>query len=1187
MKEVLFDRLKSNLEQCINNGTIYFLTDSNGNFTQIALGDGSKSHIVGIGPKMDDTIKKELMSKLGLTISSDMGTIQLGKLANHNDVSSQKVVTYERIGIGTNINEISTVGYVQQYMQTAQAMVYAGLFNAQTKEITDYNTAIISPSEEGNVTLDYLLEGYEGETFLTSGMSFIVGTAGNLEGYQGISIHGNVTNVEVGDMIVITNITKKESEQGGTYYNEASILIIQNKSLDITEFESGIIYDVSAHNDGAVFESLSALLSASNLSTLIPTSVRRGGMTIRFIQSSNNKYVQYRLMNQNWSTIVTDWQGVDDEPTTGSDNLVKSGGVVDAIGNYVKQQNIEKNGTIDVFSSFSAKAGQTLVFRVVSDGAVWIRLALFSGEWETATFKQDYIVGGQWYESVLSNDIDGISLYPITMSTYGNVIVQIIKSGTLAFDAYKAIKYPLTADKIPSSIISNDKIANNAVTEDKTSFIQSKNLVNLEDTDYAPSKYLNDNGNLGDNSNYNTTGFIPVIAGQSYIVSTNTTINTFRFVLFFDKNKQAMTDSYQNTYQNSGTIIVAPTNSVYLRITFNAGHTNYQVEKGTVVTPYSIYQRLLPIDIIPLIGTTKIENEAITTDKLKLASVTEDRTSFFEIKNIFDDSTGSEEISDDNVLKHYLYENRFSSNDSYFVTKYIPVQSGQQFLAEQYDKVTFDKSSYYYVKWICYYNVNKEYISTYTASSSETIFTACENAAYMRITAFMSSLLMVSYDIENDKYAEYGFKLKTKYLPEITDYPEQVLPSRVYCLDEEENSVYFKNVFKYINPNFLIKASGWNTFERYARRDSGMSSWDLSVSIYQQKNLTLLETKTMIGCKGSKATDNGTKAVNVIGDSFTYNGAWFAQINALCPSLSFVGMRTSYNSGGLKAEGRGGWTLADYFKVNKSSTAYYDGFSPFMHPSDKRYYGIVEFWKDIVNSTIGEHTYPMEGFGDYSTMFSTDGYKLNPSVGDVMYDFANSVYKEWNGASWSVSSLTDEDFEFNYSTYIDVWNINSPDFVLIMLGVNDWFSEFDDSAATLWNSRMQTMIQSIRSFATRQSRTIVIGLCTNTTIAAAANNSYNINPDFCSRNLFKGRKNTIVTFDTDVYRTAGVYVVDTGACLDPIYGLQLSKIKPFIYYEEDDRELYSANGVHPSTAGYKQLGTCAAGFIQYIRGLNL
>ena len=110
-----------------------------------------------------------------------------------------------------------------------------------------------------------------------------------------------------------------------------------NERLDniLNRVESSIIYDVSARNSGAVFESLQALLSSSNLSTLIPTSVRHGGMSIRFIQgsvsSSDNKYVQYRLMSTTWSTAVADWQGVDDEPTVGSDNLVKSGGVADAI----------------------------------------------------------------------------------------------------------------------------------------------------------------------------------------------------------------------------------------------------------------------------------------------------------------------------------------------------------------------------------------------------------------------------------------------------------------------------------------------------------------------------------------------------------------------------------------------------------------------------------------------------------------------------------------------------------------------------------------------------------------------------------------------------------------------------------------------------------------------------------------
>ena len=50
-----------------------------------------------------------------------------------------------------------------------------------------------------------------------------------------------------------------------------------------TYYIASDIYDVSYHNNNATFGSLSALLSAENLSTLIPSEIRCGGMTIRFI----------------------------------------------------------------------------------------------------------------------------------------------------------------------------------------------------------------------------------------------------------------------------------------------------------------------------------------------------------------------------------------------------------------------------------------------------------------------------------------------------------------------------------------------------------------------------------------------------------------------------------------------------------------------------------------------------------------------------------------------------------------------------------------------------------------------------------------------------------------------------------------------------------------------------------------
>ena len=76
------------------------------------------------------------------------------------------------------------------------------------------------------------------------------------------------------------------------------------------------VYDVTANNSGATFASLSALLSDTNIDTLIPTARRKGGMSIKFIQgtvqSSDNIYVQCRLRTQEFSTDPADWQSVDD-----------------------------------------------------------------------------------------------------------------------------------------------------------------------------------------------------------------------------------------------------------------------------------------------------------------------------------------------------------------------------------------------------------------------------------------------------------------------------------------------------------------------------------------------------------------------------------------------------------------------------------------------------------------------------------------------------------------------------------------------------------------------------------------------------------------------------------------------------------------------------------------------------------
>ena len=92
--------------------------------------------------------------------------------------------------------------------------------------------------------------------------------------------------------------------------------------------KDGSAFDLSAYNNGTTYADLSAALTALNA---LPAVYKKGGMSIKYVQSSDNKYIQARCMAQNFTTDVTQWQGVDSEPTAGSRNLVESGGVYNAI----------------------------------------------------------------------------------------------------------------------------------------------------------------------------------------------------------------------------------------------------------------------------------------------------------------------------------------------------------------------------------------------------------------------------------------------------------------------------------------------------------------------------------------------------------------------------------------------------------------------------------------------------------------------------------------------------------------------------------------------------------------------------------------------------------------------------------------------------------------------------------------
>ena len=98
-------------------------------------------------------------------------------------------------------------------------------------------------------------------------------------------------------------------------------------------------FDISDYN-----KSGSTLATYADLTTALaalPLECQKGGMSVKFVQSSDNKYVQYRYMSSSTAaadfTNIANWQGVDNVPTNDSENLVKSGGVAKELGMPIYQ----------------------------------------------------------------------------------------------------------------------------------------------------------------------------------------------------------------------------------------------------------------------------------------------------------------------------------------------------------------------------------------------------------------------------------------------------------------------------------------------------------------------------------------------------------------------------------------------------------------------------------------------------------------------------------------------------------------------------------------------------------------------------------------------------------------------------------------------------------------------------------
>lgn len=73
---------------------------------------------------------------------------------------------------------------------------------------------------------------------------------------------------------------------------------------------NGSAFDLSAYNNGTTYADLNAALTALNA---LPAAYKKGGMSMKFVQTSDNNYVQYRCIADEFTTDTTKWSICVDE----------------------------------------------------------------------------------------------------------------------------------------------------------------------------------------------------------------------------------------------------------------------------------------------------------------------------------------------------------------------------------------------------------------------------------------------------------------------------------------------------------------------------------------------------------------------------------------------------------------------------------------------------------------------------------------------------------------------------------------------------------------------------------------------------------------------------------------------------------------------------------------------------------
>lgn len=413
------------------------------------------------------------------------------------------------------------------------------------------------------------------------------------------------------------------------------------------------------------------------------------------------------------------------------------------------------------------------------------------------------------------------------------------------------------------------------------------------------------------------------------------------------------------------------------------------------------------------------------------------------------------------------------------------------------------------------------------------------------------------------------------------------LPSKQYMLTGVQNDLFIQTFLKRWRPyNDFVRFGGT---QEYARRYEKVASVKnpetgkvIKAELVNGDRFEVVKTLESTVVAGEAGAGKNEVVVQFLGDSFTKGNYFKSAIleKGYVPNVKCVGLRKVRDCENQFHEGRGGWTLENYFSNKVDNPVF---FNPFIQPQENlRYWGSTEFWKTAIgvnNKTIeSKGLEPVYSCGDYDcSRFDAGGFLAKPEKGDVMYDFQNKCFVTWSGKKWEKTDNDSLKWTFQYGKYLSMWNIQHPRFLIVMLGLNDFRSKPLPADFLEWNARLETLLKSYRE-AVPDGRLVVCTPCTSCGILDNKAGDFTIRQNAA---MWEVRNNIILVFDNR--ESEGVFVVDASITIDNDNGYNAKKTElPYEGYPGENRLYIQEGNPHPYP-NYPNLALPIAAFVQYFR----